>query len=726
MSEQFPYSFGKYRVEAEIGRGGFGTVFRAVDVALDRPVAIKIMDPVYMRDQRWVARFRREARLMAKLDHPHIVPIYEIEEEKGRLYLAMKLIDGPDMNEMIRQQGALSWDVVVDLIGQIASALDYAHQQNVIHRDLKPGNILVSSGQAMLTDFGLASMVEDNSVSISMTGGIAGTYNYMAPEVFNNEDVTSAADVYALGCVLYEMLTGHMLVEGKSTAAIIGAHLKGIAIDEPLAEGTPPGTGAVVQIALAKDPLDRYPSAAELAQELQRISIDRLTIPYAQLEQAVAGQDWAEALALAIDIRAQDPNYRDVVALQARSQQGHWSDQWHTEAQKALADDDFDAARGALSQWRRVDPANAEIELLARELTLGEQYAALQALVSAAEWEAAQTAAETIYAQDPSFRDIAVLQATIRANLTVPQPSDEASHEPDQKEIDAADDQTTAVEPALAAAAAATAVDSPIRTAAEPAGKPLGAAQSRKLSTQKEADQLQAKAPAADQPDALPSSQNLEQGTRGRLLAVALNPILLTTAVWAFSCLFLVTPIYDIFVNYGYRSGLASAGLHGTLWLMIFGFIVGLGTALVLWKNDRSLRWPYLLSIAGAWSLAFLAGLIFPLGPYVVSFATFLFFASIQMSVAGIVGGSWMVFVLRRSGLINNRRQIALIIAGWAAALFVWNLVIILSAFNWGEGPYTFIGGLNLFIAGAVAGAIGSAVNYGQLKNHLIEGTPSK
>jgi serine/threonine protein kinase len=715
MSDQFPYSFGKYRMEAEIGRGGFGTVFRAQDVNLDRPVAIKIMDPVYMRDQRWVARFRREARLMAKLDHPHIVPIHEISEEEGRLYLAMKFIDGPDLTKMITQQGGLPWDMVVDMTGQIASALDYAHQQNVIHRDLKPGNILVSNGQAMLTDFGLASMVEDNSVSISMTGGIAGTYNYMSPEVFNNEDVTPAADVYALGCVLYEMLAGHMLVEGKSTAAIIGAHLKGVTIDEPLPEGTPPGTRELIQTALAKDPLDRYPSAAELAQELQRISLDRLTTPYAQLERAVAGQDWSEALSLAIDIRAQDPNYRDVVALEARAQQGHWSERWRTEAQRALADNDFDAARGSLSQWRRIDPANPESESLEQELALAEQYVALQALVSDAQWEAAQTAADAIYTQDPSFRDIAVLQATIVTNLTPRQPPDEASDEPYRVESDATDDQATAVEPALALTSAATASEPPIDTTAEPAGRSL------------EADQLQAKAPAGDQPDPLLSTNNLEQPTGGRFVTIAENPIVLTTAVWAFSTGILLAPVFGYILDHGFRKHFIISPTEVTLRLMIFGFIAGLGTALVLWKNNRSLRWPYVLSMAAAWSLALL--LVLSLFAPIVSFAysegSFLFLSSVQLMVAGILAGSWMVFVLRRNGIRSSPKQMAFIIAGWGAALFAWNLLIFLPEYLARYGlintPLAF--NLMLLLTGAVAGAIGSMVMYRQLKDHLRNST---
>jgi len=422
MSEQFPFSFGKYRMEAEIGRGGFGNVFRAVDVELDRPLAIKILDPMYMRDQRWVTRFRREARVMARLEHPHIVPIYEIGEQEGRLYLAMRLIDGPDLTEVIEEKGALPWDEVVAMVSQVASALDYAHQHDVIHRDLKPGNILLIKGQAMLTDFGLAQMMASNSQSISVSGGIAGTYNYMPPEIFKDEEATPAADVYGLGCVVYEMLTGKMLFDAKTTAAIIGAHLEGVTLDVPLPEGSPPGTREILQTALARDPLDRYASAGELAQELQRVTTDRLTVPYAQLEQSLAEQHWPEALALAAEIRDRDPNYRDVAALEERAQRGQLSAQWRTEAEEALAEDNFSAVRGALMQWRRVDPDSPEILRVEEELALAEQYVKLQKMVSDGQWEEARTAANAIYAQDHEYRDIVALQVAIRTHLPPSQP----------------------------------------------------------------------------------------------------------------------------------------------------------------------------------------------------------------------------------------------------------------------------------------------------------------
>jgi hypothetical protein len=550
----------------------------------------------------------------------------------------------------------------------------------------------------------------------------------MSPEVFNNEDVTAAADVYALGCVLYEMLTGHMLVEGKSTAAIIGAHLKGIAIDEPLPEGTPPGTRELIQISLAKEPRDRYPSAAELAGELQRISSDRLTTPYAQLEQALTGQDWAEALALAIDIRAQDPNYRDVVALEARAQQGHWSNQWRSAAQQALEDEDYDAARGALSQWRRVDPANPDIEQLEQELALAEQYAALQALVSAADWEAAQTAADKIYAQEPSFRDIAALQAMIRTNLTPPQPLDVAGGKPDQEAIDAADEQATAVEAALTAAAAETVVEQPIDTTAEQAGTPPEEPQSVKLSAKEEADPSQAIAPAEDQPDPLPSAQDMERPTRDRILAVVLNPILLTAAVWALSSLFLLEPVYFFIVDHGFRKHFISeAPTEVALRLLIFGFIAGLGTGLILWINDRSLRWLYLLSIAGAWSLAFLLALIIPVVSYATSEVSYTFLASIQLMVAGILGGAWMVYILRRNGFGSSPKQMAFIIAGWGVALFTWNLLIFLPEYLARNGLIhtSTAFKLAILIAGAVTGAIGSTVMYRQLKEHFLNTPPA-
>ena len=354
---------------------------------------------------------------MARLEHPHIVPIYEIGEQEGRLFLVMRLINGPDLTEHIKEKGRLPWDEVIEIVTQIASALDFAHAQNVIHRDLKPGNILISSGQALLTDFGLAQLMSGNSYSISVSGGIAGTYNYMPPEIFKDEEATPAADIYALGCVIYEMLAGKMLFDGKTTAAIIGAHLEGVTFDEPIADA-PPGTREILQTALAKDPLQRYATAGELAFDLQRAIADNLNASYVQLEERIAGGQWAEALALAAEIRDQDPNYRDVVALEQKAQQGRWSAQRQAEAEQALAADDFSAVRGALLQWRRVDPDNPALQNMEAELALAEAYMALQGLIAEEKWEEAVDAAHEIYVQDPDFRDIVQAQVLIRNNLS--------------------------------------------------------------------------------------------------------------------------------------------------------------------------------------------------------------------------------------------------------------------------------------------------------------------
>ncbi len=423
MDNQFPFTFGKYRMEAEIGRGGFGTVFRAVDIALDRPVAIKIMDPVYMRDQRWVARFRREARVMARLDHPHIVTVHEIGEENGRLFIAMKLVNGPDLTQYIRNNGPLPWGMVLSLSEQIASALDYAHQQNIVHRDLKPGNVLISHGNVLLTDFGLAQMLESNSQSISVSGGFAGTYNYMPPEIFNNEPATAAADVYALGCVIYEMITGEVLIEGDSTAAIIGSLLKGVTLDHPLGDEIPAGINEVIQTALAKNPNDRYASAGELAAELSRVASDRFAEPYTQLLEALETADWATAVALAGQISDQDPNYRDIATLEAQAKRGQWSQQWREEAQRGLDEADYDLVRGALIQWRRVDPQHPDVAKIEKELALAEDYAALQALITAGKWPGAKSAALAIAAQDPNYRDLPTLQARINTRLATAEPA---------------------------------------------------------------------------------------------------------------------------------------------------------------------------------------------------------------------------------------------------------------------------------------------------------------
>lgn len=261
MAQEFPFSFGKYSVEAEIGHGGFGTVYRAIDTTLDRPVALKIMEPLLMRDSAWVKRFRREAKIMARLDHPNIVPIHEIEERDGRFFIAMKLIAGGNLAEMIQARGRLSWERTLNILNEIADALDYAYESGVVHRDLKPANIMLDRRGAILTDFGFAQIVGDNSHSMSLSGGVVGTPAYIAPEAWEGKVQGQSADVYAMACICYEMLTGEVLFAGDTPPTVMLAHFREPQFAAAFADDVPPNLRSILQQTLARDVSQRFPSA---------------------------------------------------------------------------------------------------------------------------------------------------------------------------------------------------------------------------------------------------------------------------------------------------------------------------------------------------------------------------------------------------------------------------------------------------------------------------------
>ena len=190
-----------YRLDALIARGGMGVVYRATHLALDRPVALKVIARHLSSDERFRERFLRESRLAASLDHPNVVPVYDAREEDGELIVAMRLIGGGDLKRRIAS-GPLAPEEAIDLLAQVAEALDSAHAAGIVHRDVKPHNILLEGDHAYLTDFGLAKALGDSGV---ITGAsIVGTVEYMSPEQWRGQDVGPAADVYSLGCVLYE------------------------------------------------------------------------------------------------------------------------------------------------------------------------------------------------------------------------------------------------------------------------------------------------------------------------------------------------------------------------------------------------------------------------------------------------------------------------------------------------------------------------------------------
>jgi serine/threonine protein kinase len=199
-------TLGGYRIDALIARGGMGVVYRATHLALDRPVALKVIAAHLAADDGFRGRFLRESRLAARLDHPNVVPVFDAREEDGELIVAMRLVEGGDLKKAIAREGSLPPDRAVELLGQVADALDAAHAAGIVHRDVKPHNILVEGDRAYLSDFGLAKAAGESGL-LSGTS-VVGTVEYMSPEQWRGDRVGLAADVYSLGCVLYEALTG--------------------------------------------------------------------------------------------------------------------------------------------------------------------------------------------------------------------------------------------------------------------------------------------------------------------------------------------------------------------------------------------------------------------------------------------------------------------------------------------------------------------------------------
>jgi len=236
-----------YRIDSLLARGGMGVVYRATQLALDRPVALKVIAGELAGDEAFRARFLRESRLAAKLDHPNVVSVYDAREEDGELIVAMRLVEGGDLRQLIDREGALEPERALALLGQVAEALDAAHAAGIVHRDVKPHNVLVEGERAYLSDFGLAKAV--GGAGAGSGASVVGTVEYMAPEQWRGEAVGPAADVYSLGCVLYEALTG------------IAPFARREADAEP---ELPAGIGAAIERAVAKDPADRFPTAGAL------------------------------------------------------------------------------------------------------------------------------------------------------------------------------------------------------------------------------------------------------------------------------------------------------------------------------------------------------------------------------------------------------------------------------------------------------------------------------
>jgi serine/threonine-protein kinase len=261
---------GRYRLIAPLGEGGMATIWRAVDEQLDREVAVKILREQFGSDAGFAARFRQEARSAGSLTHPNIVPVYDYgaDAESGTQFIVMQLVEGEDLSSVLRERGTLSTDDSVRIALGVASALEAAHRRGIVHRDVKPGNILITDdGDVKVTDFGIARAVSEASMTV--TGTTLGSVHYFSPEQARGDEVTGASDVYALGIVLYEMLTGRRPFEGDSAAGVALKRLTEDPVPPTAHRPVPSGLSAIVMRALERDPARRFPDAGSLAEALR-------------------------------------------------------------------------------------------------------------------------------------------------------------------------------------------------------------------------------------------------------------------------------------------------------------------------------------------------------------------------------------------------------------------------------------------------------------------------
>nr|WP_082366113.1 serine/threonine-protein kinase [Gordonia sp. NB41Y] len=257
--------FGPYRLESLLGRGGMGEVYRAHDTTRDRDVALKLLPAHLAADPSFQERFRRECQKLARLGEPHIIPIHDYGEIDSTLFLDMRLVDGRDLRAILTDRGRLDPAAAIGLIEQVAAALDAAHAAGLVHRDIKPDNVLVTdSGFAYLIDFGVAHA--DNEAHLTKTGTAIGSLAYMSPEQFENAPVTSVSDVYSLAAVLFELLTGRQPYPGDSVSAVTrGVLFDEVPVPSQVVPSIEPALDEVVAWGLCKTPAQRCPSALEFA-----------------------------------------------------------------------------------------------------------------------------------------------------------------------------------------------------------------------------------------------------------------------------------------------------------------------------------------------------------------------------------------------------------------------------------------------------------------------------
>lgn len=270
---------GAYRIIGQVGQGGMATVYKAYQPSMDRNVAIKVLPGQLAESGEFVRRFQQEARTIARLEHPHILPVFDYGEDNGISYFVMRYLDAGTLKDKM-EAGPLSLEEIDHLFTQLAEALGYAHDRGVVHRDLKPSNALVDSeGNVFLTDFGIAKILESASPRLTRTDAIMGTPAYISPEQAKSLPVDQRSDIYSLGIILYEMVTGRVPFSADTPMAVILKHLNDpLPLPTTVKSDIPPGIEQVILKALAKEPQDRFASTEEFVQAWKRALMDMPTM----------------------------------------------------------------------------------------------------------------------------------------------------------------------------------------------------------------------------------------------------------------------------------------------------------------------------------------------------------------------------------------------------------------------------------------------------------------